>query len=89
MPEEIFPGLHIGAVALDPERHIDEQRTVDDAFLLELGEDVRHLGMRRDHQNLVGLERAGGGELFLDESGRDDEAGRHDEQKSQKAAEGR
>ena len=56
--EEIFAGPHLSAFALDREHDVEKERTVDDAFRIELLDDVGKVRMRRDVDILVGGKRA-------------------------------
>ncbi len=77
--DQIFASLHSRAIAFDKQRDIEDQRTVDDPFVLELADDIGDLGARRDVEYFVGLQRP---RLLEPVCAPDDakEAGKSDEQ---------
>jgi hypothetical protein len=54
LAEEIFTGLYFRTAAFKDEGYIEKQRTINDIFPVELGDDLGKISARRDIEHLIG-----------------------------------
>ena len=84
--EAIFAGLQLAELAFENDPELHERRIGDDAFALELGDDLKQVAARRNIDDLVGRERPGFFQLVHGGDDAEDAGDKRDEHETQEAA---
>ena len=84
--EAIFAGLQLAELAFENDPELHERRIGDDAFALELGDDLKQVAARRNIDDLVGRERPRFFQLVHGGDDAEDAGDKRDEHETQEAA---
>ena len=84
--EGVFARLQLAELAFENEPELHERRIGDDAFALELGDDLKQVAARRNIDDLVGRERSGFFQLVHGGDDAEDAGDQRDEHETQEAA---